>query len=88
MRSTPEEIIEELEELAAITANDLNEANAPLAQVIPVPDIAKEDTAEWQAASMIRRFVEALRQIAGGAPDPAKIASDALEDRESVTRPE
>jgi len=85
MRSTPEEIIEELEELAAITADDLNEANAPLAQVIRVPDVGKEDTAEWQAASMIRRFVEALRQIAGGAPDPVKIATDALDDGKSVT---
>ncbi|MBB4017371.1 hypothetical protein GGR16_002400 [Chelatococcus caeni] len=88
MRSTPEEIVEELEELAAISADDLNEANAPLAQVIRVPDVGKEDTAEWQAASMIRRFVEALRKIAGDAPDPARIARDALDDAGSVTPPE
>lgn len=88
MRSTPEEIVEELEDLAAISADDLNEAKASLAQVIHVPEVAREDTAEWLAASMIRRFVEALRQIAGGAPDPAKIASDALGNGKSVTRPE
>lgn len=79
MPSTPDEIVEALREMAGLSADEMNEGNAPLGKVMSVPVWAREDTTEWEAADVIERFHGALRSIADGAPEPQKIASEALE---------
>lgn len=71
--------IEELEDMAETTADELNDAEAPLRSVIGGKGQAPEDTFEWETARLIERLGTALEKIASGAKEADKIASTALD---------
>lgn len=78
MKTTPEELVEELREAAELSNRLANEGNEPLKAVMVVPDFLIEDTTEWEAADLIEAWHRSLKSIAEGAPDPVGIAKDAL----------
>lgn len=65
--------------MAAEAADLLNEDGELLRSVTGSKPTEPEDTFEWEAARLIERLGGALEQIAGGAPEPQKIATSALD---------
>lgn len=77
--STPEEIVEDLRERAALAAEEMNEGQEALSKVIDVPLWRAEDTLEWEAAALIEKWSGTLTRIASGASDnPRDDAATAL----------
>lgn len=72
------DLIEDLREQAALAADEMNEGNKPLAEVISVPAYGPDDTVEGAAADVIERMVHALFKILSGAADPVSVAREAL----------
>ncbi len=65
IKGTPQGIIDDLREEAEMTALEIGEP--------------KEAMPEWDAADLIEELVEALQQIADGAPNPETIARRAID---------
>lgn len=70
MKDTPRGIIETLRDQAEMTALEIGEA--------------KEAMSDWDAADLIEELMEALQQIADGAPNHQVIAKRAIDPMRRV----
>lgn len=73
------ELIDELREAAETDASLMTAQNEPLASIIPVPEWSAPDMIEWEAASLLERWLEALQAIAAGCDAPSRVAEAALD---------